>query len=206
LGGVELEGGFAPDDEGSAGDFLLDGQLGVEALGDLIRGPAAGGEAETLRGGGTGDAKGGVKFGLGVSLEEKGDDDYSEGAVFGTPGLALGAPKQADTGVEDTLELFAGGRLGKDAAGQFAAEQVAVRGNDSGSEGLADLGEGRLAGLDDLAGELVGVNDWDVPFAEEASTGGLAHADATGESQDFHGHTIAGLRFRRNRHRVVQGS
>ena len=60
--------------------------------------------------------------------------------------------------MEDVFEPLAGGGVGENAAGQFIAAQSAVRPDDFGAEGCSNLSERRLAGLNDLPRQVVGVH------------------------------------------------
>ena len=82
--------------------------------------------------------------------------------------------------MQDSFQSLAGSGIGKDLACQDVAAEAAFRVEDISSKCLANFSEGRLAGLDDLTGKVVGIDDGDVPVAEELSTGGFAHAHAAG--------------------------
>ncbi len=71
---VDIEAGFSPDDKIGKGHLLFDGPLGANALVDLFGRPSTVEETLTLSGGGTGNANGGVEFGLGVGFEKEGDN------------------------------------------------------------------------------------------------------------------------------------
>jgi hypothetical protein len=162
--------------------------LRVDALLNLGVGPTASAEAFALSGGAASDTESGVEFGLGLGFEEEGDDDGCECAVA-RAGLAtisaillaqrveLGFPELADARVEDLLEAMAGGRVGKDMAGELLAIEAAIRPDESVAEGLADFLQSGLAGLNDLAGEEVGINDRDAAVAQQIGASGFAHAD-----------------------------
>ena len=55
--GVEVERAIGPDEEIGEVDFLCDGPLGAEALGNLVVGPTAGEEALALIGRRAGNAE-----------------------------------------------------------------------------------------------------------------------------------------------------
>ena len=78
---MDFEGAFGPDEIIGLSDFLVDGELGLKALLDLVRGPAAGKEALALGGSGAGDANGSVEFLFGVSFEKERNDYDSNGAA-----------------------------------------------------------------------------------------------------------------------------
>jgi hypothetical protein len=100
--------------------------------------------------------------------------------------LDPGSPPLADAGMENGFELFASGGIRKNPAGQFVAAEVTVRPNDAWAESSLNLGESRLSGFDDFAGEHVGVNDRDGARAKEIRGSGFTHAYATGETQQSH--------------------
>src|SRR5262245_4842126 len=92
LAAVDGQVALGPDDEVGAGEFLVGGELGGDALGDFGFGPASLGEALALGRGGAGDADGAVELRLSVGFEEERDDDYGAGLAFGAPGIDLPLP------------------------------------------------------------------------------------------------------------------
>jgi len=187
LGGVDVEGGFGPDEE--IGGFYLfgGGPLGGEALGDLLRRPAAREQTRVLRFGGTGDGEGEIAFLFGVGFEQKGDEYGSHLMALGAPGKDLSEPTFANARVEDGLEFLAQGRIAEDAASDFGAIEPARGIQSVAAEGGDDFRERRLAGLDDFASENVGIDNRDIALTEQITRGGFAHADAAGYAQDDHG-------------------
>ena len=77
-----------------------------------------------------------------------------------------------------------GGRKG--AVGQQAAVKGAVCPYNIRPEALRQLGQQRRAGKQDLAGELVGVCQRDVPGRKNRGDGGFAAAAAAGDAQRHH--------------------
>jgi hypothetical protein len=82
--------------------------------------------------------------------------------------------------VQDGFELPAGGRVGENAPRQFFAAQPPVRPGHFGAKSGQDFGQGRLARLDDLARQVVGIHYTDSAVTEQLGAGGLAHANAAG--------------------------
>ena len=95
--------------------------------------PAAGEQAFALGSSGTGGANDFVEMRFGPRFKQQRNDDDGERMVFptpavaplwrGKPGFDLGEPLFADARMQDGLELFAGGRIGKDDFGEFLASQ-----------------------------------------------------------------------------------
>jgi hypothetical protein len=177
---VHIEACFGPDEIVGAGDLLIGRPLSLEALLDLFGRPAAGPEALLLGGGGTGDTDGRIQLSFGLSLEQERNHDYGKQTTLCPPSLHLGAPKHPDTGMKDFFEPLAGSDVGEDTAGQLIAAQSAIRPGDLGAEGGQNLRQGRLAGLNDLSRQIVGIHYWHPARAKEPGRGGLAHANATG--------------------------
>jgi hypothetical protein len=98
----------------------------------------------------------------------------------------LGAPEHPDAWVQDGLKLPAGGRDGKNEPRQFSAAQPAVRPGDFGAENGQDFSQRRLARLDNLARQVVGIHYPNSTVAEQLGGGGLAHANAASKTEHFH--------------------
>jgi len=80
--------------------------------------------------------------------------------------------------VKNTLELFASGHISKHATGEEVAAEAAIRTDDVRAERSSDFRESRLARLDELTSENIGVDDGEAALAEERCRGGFTHADA----------------------------
>lgn len=171
---------LSPDDIIGLGDLYFDRQLSSNPLLELNGWPAAGEQSLALSGRRAGNTDRGIKFLLGGGLEQERDHHDRERMTFLLPGFDLGMPKRADAGVQDVFEPLAGSGVGKDAAGQFVALQAAVRTDDFPAKGLFDFSQSRLAGLNYLPGQIVGVHHRHCPRAQQVGGGGLAHPDATG--------------------------
>ena len=180
LGFVKVEGAFGPDDKIGGGHFFLDGPLRADALFDLVRKPAAGEEALALGMGGTGHTDGGIQFLLGVVLEKQRDDNDGERLALSGPGAHPDTPELADGRVQNGFELAAGLGVGEHTPGQHVAAQTAIRTHHTGPKKALDLGQGRLAGFNDLAGEIVRVDNGDAARAKELGGSRFAHADTAG--------------------------
>src|SRR5882672_5620929 len=105
---------------------------------------------------------------------------------LGLPLFGLSPPKLADAWVKDAFKAFAGGRVGKNGAGQFVAIQMSFFVDHLRAKGSADFGQGRLAGLDDSARKVISIDHGDVAGANQLSAGGFAHSDAAREAEEFH--------------------
>ena len=79
------------------------------------------------------------------------------------------------------LEVGARLRIGKHDVAQRGAVEVAVGGEDRRAEALDQSLERRLAGLHDVAGDLIAVEDGHAERAEELRRRGLAAGDAAGQ-------------------------
>ncbi len=169
-----------------AGDFLPDGQLGGDALPNLFRRPAAHQETPVLGGGRTGGADDFFKLVFGGGLEQKRDDDEGERTVFFPPSFRLREPGGADARVQDGFEPLAGGGAGKNNLCQHIATEAAVRREDFGPEAVTNFGQSGLAGLDELAGNFIGIHDAHTQPRKETGGRGFAHPDAAGQTAEFH--------------------
>jgi hypothetical protein len=156
------------------------GPLSLEALLDLFWRPTAGPKALLLCGGGTGDTDRRVQLGFGFSFKEERDHDDCERPARRAPSLDLSVPECPDAWMQDVFELPASGGVGKNAACQFIAAQLAVRPGELGAEGCQHFSQRRLARLNDLARQVVSVHHRNPARTEELGRGGLAHANATG--------------------------
>jgi hypothetical protein len=187
LGGVDFRSGFSPDEVIGEFDFFWRGPLGAKALGDLFGGPTAGEQALLLGGWRARDAEHGVEVRLRSGLVKQGDDDGGERTALGAPGLDLLEPAIANAGVEDGFEAQAKRIVGEDTTGEFAAAKAAFAIEKVRAEEVYDFRERGRAGLDDFAGESVGINDRNTAGEEQFRRGGFAHPDATGYPEEFHG-------------------
>jgi len=183
---LRIQSAIGPDHEVGAGNFLLHRPLRGHALPDLLRRPPAREQSFALDRGGTGDANDFVKMGFGPGFEEQRNHHDGERAVFPAPRFDLGKPSFTDERVENGFEFYTGGGIGKNNLRQFIPAKPSVRGNDGPAEGGLNFGEGGLAGLNELPREFVSVHHLRASGAEEFGNGGFAHADAAGETADFH--------------------
>jgi len=186
LVGMIFEGAFAPDHEMGAGDFIGDRHLGSDAGLDLAGCPAAGREAFATGGFGTGHANHFIEMGGGIGFKEQRYDDDADPTILVSPGLDLGKPKAANAGMKNILELFARKRVFEDNVGESVPAQMAIRGDQVLAKDSANFIEGGLAGLDEFAGEEVGVHDFCAVLLEECRSGGFAHADTAGQTEKIH--------------------
>jgi hypothetical protein len=156
------------------------------ALPDLLRRPPAREQPFALGRGGTGNANDFVKMGFGPGFVKQWNHHDGERAVFLAPDFNLGEPAFADARVQDGLEFFAGGGIGKNDFRQRITAQLAVRGHDVFPEFSLDFGQGGLSVLNELPREFVGIHHLYAAGAKELSRGGFAHAHTTGQTADFH--------------------
>ena len=84
----------------------------------------------------------------------------------------------------DGIQLLALRLVREDDAAELRAVKGAVGEQDAPPDRAHDLRERRRAGLDDLACEDVGVDDWEVVGAQERGHGRLARRDTAGETDD----------------------
>src|SRR5438034_4198625 len=126
LFGVDFQAGFGPNDIIGLGKFLVDGQLGADALLDLLRGPAAGQETPALSFFRASDTNGEVHFRFSASLEQERNYDRRQSTAFALPGFNLGAPQLPDAGVQNAFQLLAAASVGKDEPGQLTPAQPSV--------------------------------------------------------------------------------
>lgn len=183
---VNFDGPVRPDNEMGSGDFLFDGPLRSDALVDGFRGPPSLGEAKTLCGGRAGHAEDMLELAGSAGLEEERDDDHRAAMSLRTPGGDLIQPALANAGMEDGFELLALLRIGKDGFGDFDSAQLACLVDNFGAEGGDNLLESRLAGFDELAGQVIGIDNREAMASEDGCGGGFAHAHATGEAENCH--------------------
>jgi len=169
-----------------AGDFMFDGQLRRQTLPALCRRPAAGEQAPVLRGGRTGRTNNFFKMIFGRRLEQERDDDQRQRVVFLPPQFNLRQPGGADAGMQNGFQPPAGRVAGKDQLRQQVAAKAAIGRNDGGPKAIPNFSQGGLAGLNQLAGDFVGVHDWHPVLNKESGGGGFAHPDAAGQTAKFH--------------------
>lgn len=175
------------DDVGCDGDFFFERHLGID----------------TLLGFGSGDVVACEQaFDLGFAVD--GDDDQAieeavnfvfdqEGSIVDDEGMALvcGGLRflhhgLCNTRVRNGVEFQAKRGVGEYFLAERGAVQAAAFVEDLGAKGLDDFVERGLAGFDDLARDLVGVDDVDAEFAEHGCDGGFAAGDSAGKSHDDH--------------------
>ncbi len=127
------------------------------------------------------------KSGFRPGFKEQGDDDGAAGAAGFAPGVRFGLPDRPDAGMEDGFQIGAGGGKGEDLPGQLLPVQTPVRKENRGAESFPDFRQGGLPRLNDLAGDVVGINDRHAVLPEQLAGGGFAHGDAAGDAKKFHG-------------------
>lgn len=91
-------------------------------------------------------------------------------------------PKLPNSGMKDGFEFFASHWICEDTPSKLIATKAAVGPNQVSPEGIANFGKGRLAGLDESAGEKVSIDDRHAALGEQRSRGGLSHPDAAGKT------------------------
>jgi hypothetical protein len=103
------------------------------------------------------------------------------------PGERLGPPRHllADLRVDDGLQRPPLGRVGEDAPAELRPVQPS-RGVHHAGEATGHLLQPRRAGLDDVAGHLVGVDEVGAELAEHSADGALSRAKTAREPQHTH--------------------
>src|SRR6266404_3082839 len=91
-----------------------------------------------------------------------------------------------DSWVEDLFELFARGKVGKNTPSQFIAIESAIRADDFPTKHASNFSQGWLAHFDNAAGQFVGIEQRDLASPQELGASGFAHADAAGQTEEFH--------------------
>ena len=76
--------------------------------------------------------------------------------------------------------------ISEDDSGELAAIEAPIRHQDVPAEGGRDLLERRLPWLDDLAGQLIGIDDVSPQLGEHRCHHRLAGTDPPGKAQDLH--------------------
>jgi hypothetical protein len=125
-----------------------------------------------------------MRFGLG--FKEQRNDHHGQRAIFLAPGFELPEPAFANARVKDVFQLLAGGGIGENDLSQWLTAQAAVAGNNVAAKNRLDFPQGRLAGFDEPARQLVGVHDLRAVLAEKSGGSGFAHPNAAGQSQKLH--------------------
>ncbi len=100
--------------------------------------------------------------------------------IFSAPDFHLRKPCTADARMQDGLQFFTRGRVGKDNPCQFIATQAAVVSDYSLAEGSLDFSEGGFARLDESAGQFIRVHDRHGAGTKDFSSRGFAHAHTPG--------------------------
>ena len=100
----------------------------------------------------------------------------------------------ADRGMGDRLELLAGLVVDERLLGEPGAVETAVGADDVGSEPLHQALQHRRSGLDDLAGDHVGVDDDGSPLGQQGRHRRLPRPDPTGQPDHLHGGGVYGAR------------
>lgn len=186
LRGVGVEAGFGPDKVVGEVHLLLDGPLGAEALADLLFGPTAGDESLPLAGGRTSHADDAVELRRGACFVEQRDDHDAAGSLLGLPEGDVGLPQFANAWMDNRFEGLAARIVGEDEPGERLAIKAAIGADDAGAKRGLDFAQRRLAGIDDLARQRVGVHDRDKPLLQQLPGGAFAHADAAGKTNHLH--------------------
>lgn len=106
------------------------------------------------------------------------DEDYFAIAVA-LPGGKLLLRSFAHAGMNDSVEMGEFDGIGEDDVAEFSAVDAAA-GSDLLTEFLEDFPKCRLARLDELMAEGVGVEDGEAKFAEDGGDTAFAAGDSTG--------------------------
>ncbi len=178
LSGFVLVGGWIFAAGGDAGRVAGDAQrLGGGDEQDAI-------EAATP----VGERAGGFAAQAGVALDledERGLDDGDGGGITSKDSFCLLLLGGDDGGVDDGVEfveIVLAAFAGEGEPGERGAVELAVGGDDCGSEAVDDGVVNGLARLHELATERVGLDDVSAERAEARGDGGFAAAESAGES------------------------
>lgn len=82
--------------------------------------------------------------------------------------------------------------MGENDFAQGTAIELAVASNDVVTEVFLDFGKCECSGLDDLAGDDVGIDNGNAVGFESVGGGGFTTADTTGEANNEHGEILLG--------------
>src|SRR5436190_3949892 len=184
---MDVEASFSPDYKGRGGHLLFDWQLSLDPLLDLGRIPTASEQSCLLTGRRTSDADGRVQLLIGVGFEQERYNDDREAVTFLLPGPDLSAPEFTNTWMEHMFQPLAQRRVGKNSASELISTQLAVVPNNLGPENGLDFCQGRLAGFDHAPSQVIGIDDRNIPPAQEFGTSGFAHANTTRQTDSLHG-------------------
>ncbi len=88
--------------------------------------------------------------------------------------------------MQEAFQIRAGRGKSEDLPGEFLPVEAAAGEENTGAESLPNFHQSRLARLNDLAGEVVGVNHRHALLPEQAAGGGFAHGDPAGDAKKFH--------------------
>jgi hypothetical protein len=154
--------------------------LGGDALANFCRGPTSFGKPAALGMRRAGDTNDRVEFRLRVRFEKERNNDDRTSMSFGTRNFNLALPFGSNARVKDFFEFLTRIWIGKHQICENVAKEAAIGGDYIRAEKTLDFGEGRLAGFDEIAGENVGIYNWNFTLAKERGGGRFPHADATG--------------------------
>src|SRR5689334_14837771 len=115
---MNVERSFGPDDVVGASHLLFGRHLRHNTLLNLLSRPAAGLESFFLGFGGARDADHGVELGFGFRLKQERNSHRSQWSVSFSPLVHLREPESANTRVEDSFQLLASSRVGKNFLGE----------------------------------------------------------------------------------------
>ena len=91
-----------------------------------------------------------------------------------------------DRRVSDGVDALAGGGVRKDGGRKLAPIETAIRQQDVRAEGVDDLLERGLTGLNDVARQPIRIDHLGAQLHEHLGDHGLAGTDPTGEAQGSH--------------------
>jgi hypothetical protein len=126
-----------------------------------------------------------------VALEEQrdfvNDDLIASGAMFADPLLR----QRANPRMDDGFKFLARRRVVKDDFPEFLTVDGSVRLEDFRAKGIDDFFPAFLIGLDDLAGQFIGIDDGRAEPPQDTGNGAFPRRDAAGQTDQLHGPVMA---------------
>jgi len=189
---LDLAAGFlqragAVDFLGGETQFILDGKLGGDAAAGFTFAKVTRDKAlELLLRLAPGDDEA-IEFFVNAGFDqERGFHKGGVARAVTLPHVKLAEDDFSDAGMDDSVETVELGAIVENDGAELCAVNAAVPGKHRLAEFLEDLVVSRLARLNELVGEGIGVEDRKAKFAEHGSNGAFAAGDSTGESESEH--------------------
>ena len=182
-----FQGSRAVDFFGGEAQFFFDRKLRGDAAAGFGFAEAACAEALKLLLGFAPSDHQALECLVNASFDDEGRFDKSNIArALTLPFLELTRDDFRDPRVDDGVQAVELGAIAKNDGGKFGAVDAAAGVGDGRPEFLKNFVIGRLAGLYELVGEGVGIEDGEAQVAEHGGDGAFAAGDASGESESEH--------------------